>query len=121
MDNNLAENGGLFLPTAMTFGFDRDLFVTSIDLNTGDGQLLRYNAQTGQFKGVFASGLVGPSGLMYHAASNTMLVGSLGTGLGDSNVIARLAADGTRLDDIAAGPISGRTGMVSTPDGNGTW
>ncbi len=101
----------------MTYGFDRDLFVTSVDLNTGDGQVLRYDTSTGEFKGVFASGLQGPAGLLYHQASNSLLVGSLGTGLGDSNVIARFASDGGRLDDIAVGPISGRTGMVAIEDG----
>lgn len=117
VDDDLATNGGLFAPAAMIYGFESDLYVTSIDLNTGDGQVLRYDPATGDFKGIFASGLVGPSGLYYHEPSDSMLVGSLGTGLGDSNVIARFSGDGTRLADIVAGPISGRTGMVAAADG----
>jgi hypothetical protein len=117
VDDNLATNGGLFLPTAMAYGFGGDLFVTSINLTTGSGEILRYDAATGAFKETFASGLVGPAGLLYHQRSNTMLVGSLGTGLGDSNVITRLAADGESPGNIELGPISGRTGMIARPDG----
>jgi hypothetical protein len=117
VNDDLASNGGLFLPAAMAYAYGGDLFVTSIDLGTGDGRVLRYDAESGQFEGVFASGLLSPSGLLYHAASNTILVGSLGTGLGDTNVIARFAADGTRMADITGGPISGRTAMLNGPSG----
>ena len=112
VDGNMATNGGLFLPSAMTYGFENDLFVTSIDGATGDGRVLRYDAVTGEFLGTFASGLLGPAGLAYHEPSNTLLVGSLGAGLGDSNVIYRFASDGSPLASITQGPISGRTGMV---------
>ena len=108
----MSTNGGLFLPSAMSYGFDNDLFVTSIDGTTGDGRVLRYDAVTGDFLGIFASGLSGPAGLAFHRPSNTLLAGSLGTGLGDSNVIYRFASDGSPLTSITEGPISGRTGMA---------
>jgi hypothetical protein len=117
VDDNLDTNGGLFAPTAMTLGFGGDLFVTSNNLNGDDGLVLRYDASTGAFKGVFASGLVGPAGLLYHQPSDTLLVGSLGTGLGDSNVISRFSADGAPVGTIESGPVSGRTGMVAAADG----
>lgn len=115
---DMASNGGLFMPTAMTYAFDGDLFVTSFDLQTGDGRVLRYDGDSGNFLGTFASGLLVPAGLLYHSASDTLLVGSLGANLGDSNQIVRLTSQGTRLSDIAAGPVSGRTGMVSTAEGD---
>jgi hypothetical protein len=117
VDNQPENNGGLFMPSAMVYGFDGDLFVTSIDIDTGEGQVLRYVPATGEFLGIFATGLIGPAGLHYHEASDTLLVGSLGTGLGDTNQIARFDSDGTRQDDIAEGPVTGRTGMVSAADG----
>jgi hypothetical protein len=117
VDDNLATNGGLFAPAAMAIAYDNDLFVTSISLDTGEGQLLRYAVDSGAFEGVFAGGLVNPAGLLFHEPSNTMLVGSLGMGLGDTNVIARVGADGSLLPEIALGPVSGRTGMAIGPDG----
>ncbi len=113
IDDNSATNGGLFLPSSMTIGFDGDLFVTS----TGNGLVLRYDAFTGSFLEVFASGLYGPASLLYHEPSATLLVGQLGN-LGDTDVIARYDADGTRLTDLQAGPVSGRTGMITTSNGD---
>lgn len=118
VDDQLATNGGLFLPVGMTYGFDNDLFVASVDLNTGTGQVLRYDADSGSFESAFATGLEGPGGIVYHAPSNTLLVGSMGTGFGDSNKIYRFAADGSPLAMLMTGPISGRTGMVVDPQGN---
>ena len=117
VDDNLATNGGLSAPSAMTIGFDGDLFVTSINLSTWDGEVLRYDTADGSFQGVFATGIHGPAGLLYHVPSESLLVGELGMGLGDSNVIARFDAAGTRLPDIVFGPVSGRTGMVLGADG----
>ncbi len=119
VDDNLTTNGGLFSPTALTFGFGDDLYVTSIDLNVGDGRVLRYDGESGAYEGVFASGMMPPGGILYHEPSDTMLVGSLGaTGLGDSSLIARFAADGTRLPDIDVGPVTGRTGMLTLSNGD---
>ena len=117
VNDNMATNGGLFQPAAMTYGFDNDLFVTSIDLNTGDGQVLRYDGMTGAFEGIYADNMVGPAGVHFHEPSSTMLVGSLGTGLGDSNTIYRFDADGVRQNEINEGPITGRTGMATQADG----
>jgi hypothetical protein len=102
----------------MTLGFDGDLFVASVNYDTGDGEVLRYDITDGSFLNVFATGIRGPAGLHYHEASNSLLVGELGEGLGDSNVIARFAADKTRQSDIALGPVSGRTGMALSTNSN---
>ena len=117
VDDDLATNGGLFMPSAMAYGFENDLFVTSIDASSGDGRVLRYDAATGDFLGIFAAGLLGPAGLSFHQPSNTLLVGSLGAGLGDSNVIYRFSSDGTPLPPVTDGPISGRTDMAVGPQG----
>lgn len=110
-------NGGLSMPSALAVGFDGDLFVTSVNLSTGDGQVLRYDMHTGTFRGVFASGIQGPAGLLYHEPSNTLLVSELGPGLGDSNRIVRFTADGIRMPDIVSLPVSGRTGMTVGSNG----
>ena len=116
--DDLATNGGLFMPSAMVIGFEGDLFVTSVDLTTGDGRVLRYDAATGDFLETFATGITGPAGLFYHQPSDALLVGELGLNLGDSNLIARFAADGTRLSDLALGPVTGRTDFETGPNGN---
>ncbi len=116
--DDLATNGGLFMPSAMVIGFEGDLFVTSVDLTTGDGRVLRYDAATGDFLETFATGITGPAGLFYHPPSDALLVGELGPNLGDSNLIARFTADGTRLPDLALGPVTGRTDIEAGPDGN---
>ena len=117
IDSNMETNGGLFQPAAMTYGYDNDLFVTSIDLNTGDGQVLRYDGQTGSFEGIYASGIIVPAGIHFHEPSQTILVGSLGTGLGNSNQMYRFDESGASVETISSGPVTGRTGMVSQSDG----
>ena len=64
----------LYAPAGMEFGNGNDLFVSSL----GTGEVLRYNWTTGQNLGVFASGLYGPSGLLFDKASNSLYVSEFG-------------------------------------------
>ncbi|MGD0383525.1 MAG: NHL repeat-containing protein, partial [Thermoguttaceae bacterium] len=64
----------LSTPASMAFGSGTDLFVTS----QGSGNVLQYNWATGAYLGVFASGLYGPSGLLFDNANNRLYVSEFG-------------------------------------------
>lgn len=113
-------SGGLYAPTSMTIGFNGDLFVTSVNTNTGNAQILRYNPTTGAFLGVFAdTGSIEAIGsVIYSPTTNTLLAGSLGSGLGTSSTIYQYNSAGAITTNITTGTISGRTGLTFGPNGH---
>jgi hypothetical protein len=105
-------------PAAMAFGNGNDLFVAS--QNTGE--VLRFDRQTGQYLGSFASGIYGPGGLMFDPASNVLYVSEFGNMDGqkiDRFNAAPGASFGASLGSIGldSDPKTGRAGMALGPDG----
>ena len=58
---------GLFQPADLAFGPDGKLYVTGLDFNTSFGEVLRFTA-AGVADGVFESGLVNPTFLVFSAS-----------------------------------------------------
>jgi hypothetical protein len=113
-------SGGLLAPTSMTLGFNGDLYVTSVDGNTGNARILRYNVDTGAFLGVFADTSTNEvlGSIVYSPTTNTILAGSLGSGVGDSSMIYQFNAAGAQTTNITSGTASGRTGLTFAPNGH---
>lgn len=113
-------NGGLIAPTSMTLGPDGDLFVAGMfGLNPdGTGNVLRYDADSGEFLGTFAEGLFGPSGLHYSAEKDEIYVSTFGNF--DSELVFRYqASTGELLSTFGEGTgPTGRTAIDTGPDGN---
>ena len=82
--------------------------------------MLRYDATTGDFIDAFAEGLNGPSGLLYDAEKDELLVSTLGNF--NSELVLRFqASTGAMLNPATIGEgtgESGRTGLGYGPDGN---
>jgi hypothetical protein len=110
---NSASTSDLDGPAAMALGNGNDLFVAS--QNTGE--VLRFNRQTGQFLGDFATGIYGPGGLLFDPTSNVLFVSEFGNF--DGETIARFnATTGAPLGRIGVGTgATGRAGMAMGPDG----
>ncbi len=106
-------NNNLNFPSAMAFGDGTDLFVASQNA----GEVLRYNGQTGQYLGVFASGLNAPGGLLFDSANNTLYVSEFGQYNG-STIDRFNATTGASLGSIGSGSaLMGGAGMAIGPDG----
>jgi len=114
-----AVNGGLFAPSAMTIGPNNELYIASLFGPERGGSVLRYDINSGEFLGNFVEGLTnGPSGLLYNAERDEMLVSTLGNF--DSDLILRYkASTGEFLSNVGEGTgMSGRSGIGYGPDGN---
>jgi hypothetical protein len=100
-------------PSSMAFGNGNDLFVAC----QNNGMVLRFDRQTGQFLGPFASGIYGPGGLLLDSASNVLFVSEFGNF--DGEKIDRFnATTGASLGSFGAGSgQTGRAGMAMGPDG----
>ena len=111
--NNPLSASDLSGPSAMAFGNGNDLFVASQDT----GEVLRFNRQTGQFLGDFATGINGPAGLLFDPAKNVLFVSELGNF--DAETITRFnATTGALMGPWGAGTgASGRAGMAMGSDG----
>jgi outer membrane protein assembly factor BamB len=113
-----AGNGGLNLATGMAFGPDGNLYVGSLNTN----QVLRYNAVTGAFMGVFVA--AGSGGLTTPAQEGLAFRpdGKLYVASRDSATVLRYdATTGAFLDTFVpanSGGLSNIKGMVFGPDGN---
>jgi autotransporter-associated beta strand protein len=101
----------LSTPAAMAFDNGSDLFVTS----QSAGTVLRYNWKTGEYLGVFASGLYGPSGLLFDGANNRLYVSEFGNFDGQAIVCYNAAsgAEITRFGYGAGGAARGDMAMGS--------
>jgi autotransporter-associated beta strand protein len=100
-------------PSGMTLGNGTDMFVTSLT----SGEVIRYNWVTGHCYGDFASGLYGPSGLLFDRPNNRLYVSEFGNYDGKQIVCynATSGAEIARFGDEAAG--AGRAGMAMGSDG----
>lgn len=114
VDNNLATNGGLLGPSALTLGPGGDLLVASQQT----GQVLRYNAKTGDYLGVFAGDVFGgASGLLYDAARDRVYVSELGNF--DAETVRVYNGAGVFQGTFGTGAgASGRTSLKIGPDGH---
>jgi DNA-binding beta-propeller fold protein YncE len=101
-------SGGLGAPTDLTFGPDRNLYVS--DGFFGTGGVLRYDGSTGAFMGIFASGggLRVPQGLAFGADRNLYVASVL-----TDSVLRYNGMTGAPL------PAAGQPGAVFIPPGSG--
>ncbi len=100
-------------PSGMAFGSGDDLFVSSIN----DGNVLRYNWKTGEAAATpFATGLNGPSGVLFDQASNSLYVSEFGNF--DGHEIVRFdAASGAETGRFDAATGGGYADMAIGQDG----
>jgi hypothetical protein len=96
---------GLDEPTDLAFGPAGLLYVA----DRGSNRVLMFDPTTGASQGTFASGLLEPSGLLYDAINNQLLVAELDNFQGQN--ILRYNSAGGLLQTINAGP-TGHSGMV---------
>jgi autotransporter-associated beta strand protein len=91
----------IYTPSGLALGNGKDLFVTSLS----SGTVLRYNWTTGAYLGVFASGLYGPSGLLFDHANNSLYVSEFGNADGHEIVCynASSGAEITRFGNQSGG------------------
>jgi hypothetical protein len=106
------ENGGLVGPSAMALGHAGELLVAS----QLTGQVLRYDANSGEYLGEFGSQINGPSGLLYDEARDRLYVSTLGNF--DSELVLHYrASDGELIGSFGEGTgPSGRTSITFGPD-----
>jgi autotransporter-associated beta strand protein len=100
-------------PSGMAFGTGNDLFVSSIN----DGRVLRYNWKTGAAAATpFATGLNGPSGVLFDKSTNSLYVSEFGNF--DGHEIVRFdATSGQETGRFDAGTGGGFAGMALGNDG----
>ena len=108
-------------PSAMAFGNGNDLFVASQDT----GEVLRFNRQTGQSLGTFASNIYGPGGLLFDASDNVLFVSEFGNFDGEKIDLFNTAPTvpgkyfGEPLGSITVGSTGyGLAGMAMGPGGS---
>lgn len=113
VSSDLATNGGLLFPSALSLGPNEELLVAS-----QVGSVLRYDLNSGDFLGTFATNLSVPSGLLYDEANDELFVSTLGNFNSDL-VLRYRASTGELLSEIGQGSgQTGRTSMTFGPDGN---
>jgi autotransporter-associated beta strand protein len=100
-------------PSGMAFGNGYDLFVSSIN----DGNVLKYDWKTGTPAAApFATGLYGPSGVLFDKATNSLYVSEFGNF--DGHTVVRFdATSGVETGRFAAAAGGGYSDMALGTDG----
>ncbi len=102
----------IYTPSGLALGNGNDLFVTSLS----SGNVLRYNWMTGAYLGVFASGLYGPSGLLFDRANNLLYVSEFGNFDGHE-IVCYNASSGAEITRFGSESGGGLADMAMGSDG----
>ncbi len=103
---------GLDEPTGLAFGPGGFLYVSNLQAGVA-----KVDPDTGTTESDFIENVVGPGGIAYHAASDTLFVSEFGNFDGDE--VFRYDASGTLLQTLGTGSAAtGRAGITFDTDGN---
>ncbi len=113
---------GLDEPSGLTFGPNGYLYVSNVNSGPFPGSaanVVKVDPVTGTTT-PFVTDIIGPGGIAYHAASDTLFVSEFAeAGISDGNEVYRYDASGNLLQTLGTSSANtGRTGMTFDDGGN---